>query len=118
MARTSAETLADAILLNPANRWDKAFHPYLDWFREQLKAWQELVDIFYGDQIFALQRTVTEISKHFPDKVSNIMQRHFEKNISGMAGGGITTNPYSRNLLCFITRYGIYGHEPADFAVV
>lgn len=118
MAMTSAETLADAILQNPANRWDKAFHQYLDWFREQLKAWQELVDIFYGGQIFALQRTGTEISKRFPGKVSEIMQRHFEKNISGMAGGGLTTNPYSRNLLRFMTRYGIYGHEPADFAVV
>ena len=118
MAMTSAEQLAEAIVQNGSSQWDKAFSSYLDWFREQLKAWQELVDIFYGGQIFALQRTGTEMSRRFPGKISVIMQRHFEKNISGMAGGGLTTNPYSRNLLRFMTRYGIYGHEPADFAVV
>ncbi|MEQ1752494.1 MAG: hypothetical protein ABL974_23935, partial [Prosthecobacter sp.] len=106
------------ILQNTSSGWDKAFEEYLDWFREMLTAWQELVDIFYGGQIFALQRTGTEMSRRFPGKISMIMQRHFEKNISGMAGGGLTTNPYSRNLLRFMTRYGIYGHEPADFAVV
>ncbi len=118
MAMTSAEQLAEAIVQNGSSQWDKAFSSYLDWFREQLKAWQELVDIFYGGQIFALQRTGTEMSRRFPGKISVIMQRHFEKNISGMAGGGLTTNAYSRNLLRFMTRYGIYGHEPADFAVV
>lgn len=118
MAMTSAETLADAILQNSPSGWNKAFEAYLDWFRVMLKAWQELVDIFYGGQIFALQRTGTEMARRFPGKISMIMQRHFEKNISGMAGGGLTTHPYSRNLLRFMTRYGIYGHEPADFAVV
>ena len=118
MAMTSAEQLAEAIVQHRPEAWDRAFHLYLRWFREQLKAWQELVDIFYGGQIFALQRTGTEMSRRFPGKISMIMQRHFEKNISGMAGGGLTTHPYSRNLLRFMTRYGIYGHEPAEFAVV
>lgn len=118
MAMTSAEQLAEAIVQHRPEGWDRAFHLYLRWFREQLKAWQELVDIFYGGQIFALQRTGTEMSRRFPGKISMIMQRHFEKNISGMAGGGLTTHPYSRNLLRFMTRYGIYGHEPAEFAVV
>lgn len=118
MAMTSAEMLADAILQNTPSGWDRAFTHYLDWFREMLKAWQELVDIFYSGQIFALQRTGNDMSRRFPGKISIIMQRHFEKNISGMAGGGLTTHPYSRNLLRFMTRYGIYGHEPSDFAVL
>lgn len=118
MAMTSAEQLADAILQNPAGRWDAAFTGYLGWFRDMLGAWQELVDLFYGGQIFALQRTGTEMSRRFPGKISMVMQRHFEKNISGMAGGGLTNHPYSRNLLRFMTRFGILGHEPADYAVV
>ncbi len=118
MAMTSAEMLADAILQNSQNGWDKAFLSYLDWFRQMLVAWQELVDIFYGGQIFALQRTGTDMSRRFPGKVSMIMQRHFEKNISGMAGGGLTNHPYSKNLLRFMTRFAIYGHKPSDFAVV
>jgi flavin-dependent dehydrogenase len=117
MAMTSAEKLADAILQNHSGQWQRAFKNYLDWFREMLKAWQELVDIFYGGQIFALQRTGTQMSRRFPGKFSDMMQRHFEKNISGMAGGGLTNHPYSRNLLRFMTRYGIYGHQPKDFAI-
>lgn len=118
MAMVSAEKLADAILQTPQNRWNQAFASYLDWFREMLGAWQELVDLFYGGQIFALQRTGTDMSRRFPGKISVVMQRHFEKNISGMAGGGLTNHPYSRNLLRFMTRFGILGHKPEDYAVV
>ncbi len=118
MAMVSAEKLADAILQNRPTAWNNAFQEYLDWFREMLGAWQELVDMFYGGQIFALQRTGTDISKRFPGKIAKIMQRHFEKNISGMAGGGLTNHPYSRNLLRFMTRFGIVGHKPEDYRVV
>lgn len=118
MAMVSAEQLADAILQNRPGSWDSAFQDYLVWFRNMLGAWQELVDLFYGGHIFALQRTGTQISQMFPGKISMIMQAHFEKNISGMAGGGLTNHPYSRNLLRFMTRYGIHGHEPANYAVV
>ncbi|SKA99278.1 Dehydrogenase (flavoprotein) [Prosthecobacter debontii] len=118
MAMTSAEELAEAIVKNRPGNWDRAFQNYLDWFRDMLCAWQELVDLFYGGHIFALQRTGTRMSQMFPGKISMIMQRHFEKNISGMAGGGLTNHPYSRNLLRFMTRFAIYDENPADYAVV
>lgn len=118
MAMTSAEELANAIVSNRPGQWDRAFIKYLDWFREMLSAWQELVDIFYGGQIFALQRTGTKISQMFPGKISMVMQRHFEKNISGMAGGGLTNNAYSKNLLRFMTRFAIYDEKPENYAVV
>lgn len=118
MAMTSAEELANAIVSNRPGQWDRAFIKYLDWFREMLAAWQELVDIFYGGQIFALQRTGTKISQMFPGKISMVMQRHFEKNISGMAGGGLTNNAYSKNLLRFMTRFAIYDEKPENYAVV
>jgi hypothetical protein len=118
MAMTSAERLADAILQNRPDAWEKAFAAYLDWFRDMLCAWQELVDMFYGGHIFALQRTGSRMHQMFPGKIGMMMQRHFEKNISGMAGGGLTNHPYSRRLLRFMSRYAIYGEEPADYAVV
>lgn len=118
MAMTSAEELTNAIVNNRPEQWDRAFNKYLDWFRDMLKAWQELVDIFYGGQIFALQRTGTKISQMFPGKISMVMQRHFEKNISGMAGGGLTNHPYSKNLLRFMTRFAIYDEKPENYAVV
>lgn len=118
MAMTSAEELTNAIVNNRPEQWDRAFNKYLDWFREMLTAWQELVDIFYGGQIFALQRTGTKMSQMFPGKISMVMQRHFEKNISGMAGGGLTNHPYSKNLLRFMTRFAIYDEKPENYAVV
>lgn len=118
MAMTSAEELTNAIVNNRPEQWDRAFTKYLDWFREMLTAWQELVDIFYGGQIFALQRTGTKMSQMFPGKISMVMQRHFEKNISGMAGGGLTNHPYSKNLLRFMTRFAIYDEKPENYAVV
>ncbi len=118
MAMVSAEHLADAITQNPSDRWNVAFGSYTEWFREMLGAWQEMIDMFYDGRIFALFRTGTDMSRRFPGTVSNIMQRHFEKNISGMAGGGLTNHPYSRRMLRFMGRYGIYGHDPKNFAVL
>jgi hypothetical protein len=84
---------------------------------KHLSAWQELVDYFYDGRIFALQRTGMTWMKTCPGRISNIMQRHFEKNISGMAAGAYTTRPYSRWLLRFMTNYMIRDFDPKDFAI-
>ena len=118
MAMVSAEQLADAIIRNAPEKWDAAFTRYLTWFRDMLGAWQDLVDMFYDGRIFALYRTGSEMMKRFPGFISRVMQRHFEKNISGMAGGGLTNHPYSRRMLQFMGRHGIYKQEPKDYAVV
>jgi flavin-dependent dehydrogenase len=118
MAMVSAEKLADIIVKTSPNRWDSAFQKYFDWFREMLVAWQDLVDMFYDGRIFALFRTGVDMTTQFPYPFLNTVQRHFEKNIAGMAGGGLTNHPYSRRLLKFMGRYGIYGHEPANYAVI
>lgn len=118
MAMVSAEELAKIILTTNPQRWQPAFEKYLDWFRDMLVAWQKLVDMFYDGRIFALFRTGNDISAMFPGAVSDMIQRHFEKNIAGMAGGGLTNHPYSRRLLQFMGRYGIYGHQPENYAVI
>jgi hypothetical protein len=46
-----------------------------------------------------------------------MMERHITKNLSGMATGAFINRPYSRLLLSMLGRYGIRGHDPADFAV-
>jgi flavin-dependent dehydrogenase len=118
MAMVSAEKLADIIVKTSPSRWEAAFQNYLDWFREMLVAWQDLVDMFYDGRIFALFRTGADMTALFPYPFLNTIQRHFEKNIAGMAGGGLTNHPYSKRLLKFMGRYGIYGHEPENYAVV
>jgi flavin-dependent dehydrogenase len=117
MAMVSAERLADVILQKPPTRWSSEFEGYLQWFRDMLGAWQEIVDMFYDGRIFALFRTGNDMSQRFPGKVANIMQRHFEKNIAGIAGGGLTNHPYSRRLLRFMGRYAIVGHQPKNYAI-
>lgn len=119
MAMVSAEKLADTI---PAEGgWKPALHEdlttYWQWFRDQLAAWQNLVNYFYDGRIFAMHRTGTDFSKMLPAPVGNAIQRHIGKNFAGMASGALTSHPYSRGLLAFLGKYGIRGYEPADFAI-
>jgi hypothetical protein len=64
-----------------------------------------------------MQKTGMDMGARFPGKFSDAMQRHVEKNLSGMASGAYIDRPYSRFLLWFLGRFGIRGFEPAKFAI-
>ena len=115
LAMVSAEKLADAIIRG--GDWEKEAGDYIQWFREQLRAWQDLVDYFYDGRIFALFKSGMEFSNRFPGKVTMAIQKHISRHIAGMAAGGLTTNGYSRGLLKFLSRYAMRGFNPADYAV-
>jgi len=119
MAMVSAEKLADAIpkTTKGRNSLPRRLTKYWHWFAETLAAWQNLIDYFYDGRIFALQRTGVDMSIRYPGRFSNMMERHITKNLSGMATGAFINRPYSRLLLSMLGRYGIRGHDPADFAV-
>lgn len=119
MAMVSAEKLADVIPARSASfaRMPAKLANYWKWFRETLGAWQNLVDHFYDGRIFAIQRTGVDMSKRYPGRFSDVMERHIEKNLSGMATGAFINRPYSRWLLSMLGRFGIRGHNPEDFAV-
>jgi len=118
MAMTSAEQLADAILENPEPQArEKAFAKYIDWFRRQLTAWQDLIDYFYDGRIFALFKTGRSLSAQYPGKFSMFMERYMSRHIAGMAGGALTTSRYSRGLLKFMSRHGVKGFKAEDYAV-
>ena len=119
MAMVSAEKLADAIPWAAGDNLNlpRRLTAYWHWFGETLAAWQNLVDYFYDGRIFAIQKTGLDISKRYPGLFSDLMQRHAEKNLSGMTTGAFINQPYSRWLLSMLGRYGIRGHDPADFAV-
>jgi flavin-dependent dehydrogenase len=118
MAMVSAERLADAI--RPAGGTDPGLRArlagYEAWFREHLVAWQSLVDYFYTGQIFAIHKTGTGLSKKLPPAVSMVIQRHIEKNLSGMASGAYTARGYSRWLLRTLRDHCMH-HDPAQFAI-
>lgn len=119
MAMLSAEKLAETI--PPRHSGELALSAeltsYWQWFRELLGAWQNLVDHFYDGRIFAIQRTGMDFSKRFPGPLTALLDRHIEKNLSGMATGAFINRPYSRWLLSMLGKHGIRGHRPADFAV-
>jgi flavin-dependent dehydrogenase len=119
MAMVSAEKLADVIPARgvAAGRLAPRLTRYWKWFRVTLGAWQNLVDHFYDGRIFAIQRTGLDMSKRYPGRLSDVMERHIEKNLSGMATGAFINRPYSRWLLSMLSRHGIRGHNPQDFAV-
>jgi flavin-dependent dehydrogenase len=119
MAMESAEKLAEAVRANGATKSGLALRltNYWQWFAATLAAWQNLIDYFYDGRIFAMQKTGMDIGARFPGKMNDIIQRHIEKNLSGMASGAYIARPYSRFLLHFLGRYGIRGWEPSEFAI-
>jgi len=119
MAMVSAEMLAEAIMDSPSPTiQNRAFEEYIEWFRHMLQSWQNLVNYFYDGRIFALYKTGTQMSTKYPGAFSDMMQRHIEHHIAGMAGGGLTGRAYSHGLLSFLTRYGIRGFNPEDYAIL
>ena len=118
MAMLSAEKLAEVIPAHGGlNNCAPKLENYIGWFRENLTAWQELVDYFYDGRLFALHSTGMSFMKRYPFKICNVMQRHIEKNLSGMATGAYINRPYSKGLLRFLLRRGIRGYKPCDFAI-
>ena len=120
MAMLSAGKLADAIparLDADERNSPEQLKKYWMWFRENLGAWQNLIDHFYDGRIFAITRTGQDMSKRYPGFLMSVMERHIEKNLSGMATGAFINRPYSRWLLSMLATHGIRGHNPEDFAV-
>ena len=117
LAMTSAEELANRILGKP-RPLDQSLGEYIAWFRNMLSCWQDLIEYFYDGRIFAMHMTGTEMMAKHPVIAGNWMRRHIEKNLAGMAGGGLTDRGYSRGLLRFIGKYGIRGYDPKDYAIV
>jgi flavin-dependent dehydrogenase len=92
MAMLSAEKLAALIPARGGLGGDLApkLEKYIAWFRENLAAWQNLVDRFYDGTVFALQSSGMKYQMDYP-RISALVQRHIEKNISGMVNWNIAT---------------------------
>jgi flavin-dependent dehydrogenase len=119
IAMLSAEKLADAI---PATggcdrRTPAVLKTYWRWFATQLEAWQELVGYFYDGRIFATVKQGMHLMERYPGRPGEIIQRHIEKNLSGMASGAYTTRWYSRLLLRVLVRFSLGRFKPDDYAI-
>lgn len=119
MAMVSAEKLA-GIIPTQAEGWRKlpaSLAKYCQWYVRTLSSWQNLVDYFYDGRIFAIQRAGMEMAARHPGRISDMIERHIGKNLSGMASGALINHPYSRWLLSTLGKYGRGGYQPAEFAI-
>lgn len=117
MAMVSAEKLAE-LITDEGGDWESKASGYIDWFRGELTAWQDLIDYFYDGRIFALFKSGMHFSEMYPGRISMLIQKHMSRHIAGMAAGGLTTRAYSRGLLRFMSRYAVRDQFKAeDYAV-
>lgn len=117
IAMWGAERLADVIpartpLLIHADLEDYSRKTY-----RMIDSWQRLVEVFYDGSLFSVYKSGNKISMTYPGRISDMIERHIEKNLSGMASGALTDKAYSQRLLKLLVKHGIRGFEPADLAI-
>lgn len=105
-----AERLAQAIL-EPSER---AFRRYQRDVIRHLDAWQRVVDLWYSGRLFTLFRVGQIVTKTVGGR---LMQRHFQRHFPRVFTGEATRHLYSRNLLAFMSHYGLAGNDPDELAV-
>ena len=118
MAMSSAERLAEIIPAQGGRSPNAAaeLEQYVCWFRDMLTAWQHFVDYFYDGRIFAIHRSGSEFSRKNPGRMSNFLERHAGKHLSGMASGAFINKRYSQGLLRFLERH-LMRYDPSEFAI-
>ena len=83
----------------------------------QLSAWMELIEYYYDGKMFAMYHTGRDIVRRFDSPLTRIMNRHIETRIACMASGATTTSLYSRGLIKFMAKHGIWKIDPSTLAI-
>jgi flavin-dependent dehydrogenase len=122
LALRSAELLADALA---EARGRGAMSPSLEaalgrYARRQsamLSAWFELVAYLYDGRLAALIQAGRTWMPPNPGVLRRGAQNHIARHVGLLASGAATTSRYSRGLLRFLSRRGLRGVDPAQFAI-
>lgn len=115
MAMHSADALADLFLVQPQGPNAQALRRYFDQLDDWLRAWTELIDLFYSGRIFSLQAAgerILQVTRRNP--VPRMLQKHLHSHIACMTAGAWTTRRYSRRLIRFASKHLIWGVPPAE----
>jgi flavin-dependent dehydrogenase len=124
LALRSAELLADA--LAPTRRWrafagpaalDAALVGYARRQDAMLSAWLELVAYLYDGRLAALMQAGRTWMPANPGVFKRAAQTHIARHVGLLASGAATTSSYSRGLLRFLSRHGLRGADPREFAI-
>jgi flavin-dependent dehydrogenase len=123
LALRSAELLADALAntkgrgsASPASL-EAALTRYARRQYAMLTAWFELVAYLYDGRLAALIQAGRTWMPPNPGVLKRAAQDHIARHVGLLASGAATTSPYSRGLLRFLSRRGLRGVDPADFAI-
>jgi len=84
---------------------------------ELIRAWMELIEYYYNGRMFAMYHTGMAIERKYPVKATKLIHKHIETQIACMASGAYTLSRYSRGMVKFMSRHGVWNNDPADLAI-
>ena len=92
----------------------RAFERYERHTIKHIGAWQTIVRYFYDGRLFTLFKVGDQMTENVIGKLAN---PHAKKHLPQIFTGEATDRFYSRNLLDFMIRHALRGHEPRDLMV-
>ena len=108
LALHSAELLDEQLSTKPLK---DALQVYSTKMTESLNAWRDLIDYFYDGRIFELHDRGSEFQTKFPFLPLGFIETFMNTNMSGMASGFTTAEPWSRGVLKYAERF-VLGNTP------
>lgn len=121
MALESARLLDEVVFSNgvPTADLDRFAKRYQTEMNRWHTGWDELIQYFYGGEIFQFYWAGQEARRKHGDRaITRRIDAHFNRTIAKMASGGATRSAYGRHLLRFFAKYLVKGAPPASqFAV-
>jgi flavin-dependent dehydrogenase len=110
LAMYSAEKLANALLKNS----DTAMARYAVGQRNELDAWQSIIDTWYDGRLFTLFRLG---QRHKTNLFGKIVNPHITKHVTRIFTGEIRSGSYSHKLLNFVTQRAVDQASSAELAI-
>ena len=108
LALQSAELLDEQLSTKPMA---EALQVYSTKMTECLNAWRDLIDYFYDGRIFELHDRGREFQTKLPFLPLGFIETFMSANMSGMASGFTTAEPWSRGVLKYAERF-VLGDSP------
>ncbi len=108
LALQSAELLDKNLASHPLGA---ALEAYSTEMKGILSAWRDLIDYFYDGRIFELHDRGREFQMKLPFLPLGFIETFMSANMSGMASGFTTADPWSRGVLKYAERF-VLGTTP------
>ena len=90
---------------------------YARQINELIRAWMELIEYYYNGRMFAMYHTGMAIERQYPFAATKLVHKHIETQIACMASGASTLSRYSRGMVKFLSRRGIWQSDPEALAI-